>query len=619
LKAGSLLLLLDGVDEVPLSEGDGKMAWSPRESVLSGIATAAPDWSHAGNRILVTSRPYGLDADQVRMLDRSGLAEARIERLPEALQDLLATRWFVALPKTSAEGVKFAQDMLREVRELSQGVEALAGNPLLLTAICIIYGEGKQLPRDIHDLYDRIVKTSLHSRYPRDPRLIEPVRARLAAVALGMHTGDPAEPNRTVPEAEISFDELDQILAKYRGANLETESGFRDHVDAREDLLSHSGLLSQGSDKRAGFYHLSFQEFLAAEQTTKCNEGVDKLMEVFLKRAEFPNWQPTLRFLLSRRVTSLGHKGVIELLERFLKKIDLRNVSKSMGLALTAQDALAILLDRGLNLQGPLLERFTTICLKTIEQDVAPKSRLELALMLGRIGDPRVAESLNDANAWVTVPAGDYIYGDDNTKINIERPFQLSRYAVTNAQFAGFVAEGYQDQQLWHPAGWTWRESNNITQPDHWADSKWNGATCPVVGVSWWEADAFCRWAKVRLPNEHEWEAAARGPKGLEYPWSDQWQEGLCNSAETGLGRTSPVGIFPKSGSFCGAQDMAGNVWEWCSDHYDPAERKKDNAGRVLRDGSWINLAVNCRSSIRRDVLPDIRNYIFGFRVARTL
>ena len=71
-----------------------------------------------------------------------------MEAMPEAVQDLLAARWFVALPKTSADGQEFALSMLREVRQLSQGVEALAGNPLLLTAICIIYGEGKQLPKD---------------------------------------------------------------------------------------------------------------------------------------------------------------------------------------------------------------------------------------------------------------------------------------------------------------------------------------------------------------------------------------------------------------------------------------------------------------------------------------
>ena len=160
---------------------------------------------------------------------------------------------------------------------------------------------------------------------------------------------------------------------------------------------------------------------------------------------------------------------------------------------------------------------------------------------------------------------------------------------------------------------------NNITQPEYWDDSKWNGATCPVVGISCWEADAFCRWAKVRLATEHEWEAAARGPAGLKYPWGNEDRIGLCNSNEMGLSRTSAVGIFPPSVSHCGAHDMAGIVWERCSDHYEPVRQKDDNAGRVLRGGSWFIQAVNCRSAIRVNGQPDFRSRIVGFRVARTL
>ncbi len=602
LKAGSLLLILDGVDELPLSDGHGRLAWSPRESVLAGVSTAAPEWVVAGNRLLITSRPYGLDSDQVRMLERSGLAETRIERLPETLQGLLATRWFVALPKTSAEGVKFAQDMLLQVRQLPQGFNAFGENPLLLTAICIIYGEGKQLPRDIHELYDRIVKTSLHSRYPKDPCLIEPVRARLAAVALGMHTGDPAEPKRAVPEAEISFEELSQILAKYRCANLETESGFKDQVHIREDLLNYSGLLSQGSDRRAGFYHLSFQEFLAAEQITRHNEGVSKLFKVFEERSHVANWRLTLRFLMSRRAT-IGHKAVVELLDRILNKIEQLGVTNSVGLSLNLVDGLAILLDRGIQLQPPLPHRVSRICLKAIEHEIPLQSRMELALMLGRLGDPRIFEAFDDENAWISVPVAQST-GESGSVCN---ELKLSKYPVTNLQFSAFAKEGYSRKELWSEEGWEWKKEFNVTESLYYDTDMWNAPNSPVVGVSWWEADAFCRWHGGRLPRVSEWIAAAVSCKSSLFPWGAKFLPSLANTRESGLLRICPVGMFPGGTSESGMVDAVGNVQEWCLGD--------DTGLRPLCGSSWASHNAECKLEKIANDVPSTRNQMYGFRI----
>ncbi|MCH7725905.1 MAG: SUMF1/EgtB/PvdO family nonheme iron enzyme, partial [Planctomycetes bacterium] len=267
-----------------------------------------------------------------------------------------------------------------------------------------------------------------------------------------------------------------------------------------------------------------------------------------------------------------------------------------------------------------------------IEQAVELKSRAELARMLGQIGDPRVADDVRDPNAWVEVPVGTYRVGDAKIKkeyreenaltpetVTFARPFQLTKYPVTNGQFGHFMeADGYGEPSLWHEAGWRWREENNVGEPGYWRDTKWNSPTQPVVGVSWWEADAFCRWAGWRLPSEREWEAAARGPQGWTYPWEGKWRKGICNSDEADLSVTTPVGIFPDSASFCGAHDMAGNVWEWCSDTWDPARVDDPDGGRVLRGGSWFYIPRFCRSAIRLDNRPDYRLNDVGFRVART-
>ena len=130
-----------------------------------------------------------------------------------------------------------------------------------------------------------------------------------------------------------------------------------------------------------------------------------------------------------------------------------------------------------------------------------------------------------------------------------------------------------------------------------------------ILGVSFWEAEAFCAWAGGRLPTEGEWEAAARGPKGLSYPWGDAWQDGICNTSEAELGVTSPVGLFPRARQADRAiDDLAGNVWEWCASLYG-----KDS--RVLRGGTWGYSQNGARSADRYSNYPYDRNYYLGFRV----
>ena len=127
-----------------------------------------------------------------------------------------------------------------------------------------------------------------------------------------------------------------------------------------------------------------------------------------------------------------------------------------------------------------------------------------------------------------------------------------------------------------------------------------------------WEAEAFATGAGGRLPTEWEWEAGARGPEGLTYPWGDDWADGICNTDEAGLNATSPVGIFPRSRSKTfGLDDMAGNVWEWCSSLYDP----KDRIHRVVRGGSWIGNSGVARAAYRYWGSPEFRYDLIGFRV----
>jgi len=152
----------------------------------------------------------------------------------------------------------------------------------------------------------------------------------------------------------------------------------------------------------------------------------------------------------------------------------------------------------------------------------------------------------------------------------------------------------------------------------------------PVVWVSWDDCQEFCEKVGLSLPTEAQWEYAARGPESRVYPWGDEWdpKRVCCHENRGPGGRMFPVGSFSAGASWCGALDMAGNVYEWCGDCYDEdcyAQSPRRNptgpaAGewRVLRGGSWGSSASICRSAARRHRRPEDSYDDLGFRVARS-
>ena len=133
--------------------------------------------------------------------------------------------------------------------------------------------------------------------------------------------------------------------------------------------------------------------------------------------------------------------------------------------------------------------------------------------------------------------------------------------------------------------------------------------------MSSWEAAACCAWAGGRLPREEEWIAAALGPHGFQYPWGNNWEDGICNTKEAGLGVTSPVGLFPRARhTELGIEDLFGNLWEWCGSLYH-ATKINDRNELVMHGGSWADEAYLALSYFRRDAVPDRREEDFGFRV----
>ncbi|MCP5016733.1 MAG: formylglycine-generating enzyme family protein, partial [Ketobacter sp.] len=255
----------------------------------------------------------------------------------------------------------------------------------------------------------------------------------------------------------------------------------------------------------------------------------------------------------------------------------------------------------------------------------------------------------------VLIPKGEFLMGSsdaDGEAKDIEKPqhpvylpaYYMDITPVTNAQFARFMAaDGYANPAYWAEAiaAQRWQDGTFLDpyagnkptgEPRYWQDKTWNGAEQPVVGVSWYEAMAYARWAGKRLPSEAEWEKAARGTDGRIYPWGNEWESGYANSKESKLEKTSPVGQYAPSGnSPFGVIDMAGNVWEWCSTRYrdekkktyaypyNPNDGREDLSGgdeiwRMLKGGSWYEEASSLRCGVRFRYYPGYWRNHFGFR-----
>jgi serine/threonine-protein kinase len=133
----------------------------------------------------------------------------------------------------------------------------------------------------------------------------------------------------------------------------------------------------------------------------------------------------------------------------------------------------------------------------------------------------------------------------------------------------------------------------------------------PVASVSWYEAAAYCAWDGVRLPFEAEWERAARGIEGREYPWGKEEPDEQRANFDRKVGNPTPVGLYPAGATPEGVADMAGNVWEWLEDWYE-----RDRV-RVLRGGSFFLDSRNLRASFRYMDVPGDRSNSVGFRCAR--
>ncbi len=269
---------------------------------------------------------------------------------------------------------------------------------------------------------------------------------------------------------------------------------------------------------------------------------------------------------------------------------------------------------------------------------------------------PPQAPVSTDLPAEVLVPGGPFVMGTSAHPwaLDNERPahqvqvppFWLDTAPVTNDDYQQFIAAGgYDEPCWWHPTGWQHRQTAGLTAPLFWQQNgrEWLRRRFsrlepvpgdePVMHVSWYEADAYARWAGKRLPTESEWEKAARHDPATDtvrqYPWGDD--DATAERANLGQDhlQPAPAGAYPAGVSPLGIHQLIGDVWEWTSSDFSPypgfvgwpyREYSEVFFGpeyKVLRGGSFAADRVACRGTFRNWDYPIRRQIFAGFRCAR--
>ncbi len=232
---------------------------------------------------------------------------------------------------------------------------------------------------------------------------------------------------------------------------------------------------------------------------------------------------------------------------------------------------------------------------------------------------------------WINIPAGSTTIEDGTRKGSVlpegtkggqyDVPaFMIAKYPVTVAEYEVFVNDGgYGNSDYWYG------QSPTSAYLEFWNNPEWHKPNHPVVGVSWYEAIAFCTWLSnkkgksVLLPTEQQWQRAAQGDDGRKYPWGDECSKEYANYGQKAKdGRTTPVTQYPNGASPYGVMDMSGNVDEWCLTEWgtDSTELKFESVSeRVLRGGGWNASEGTITTTYRSSNNSHYGSYFWGFRI----
>lgn len=668
LHSGAALVLFDGLDEVPI---EGK---SSRRTVLRAIREFAR--LYRDTRVILTCRARAFDESlrtelgwHVETLAPFTLSQIRY--FVEAWDTELATAGQIIHRQVKPTRAKLI-GVITDSRHIH--LRAMAENPLLLTLMALVFYDQGELPRDRPQLYERILDLLLDQwDTMRDGQGL--------ADTIGLPFLNSTDIHRQIDQLSyqahlkaLSRDSRGRLARSEVRDVLESfflDSGISDDAAAAVAVrclgyISERSELIVPDDKDSfAFASLTMQEYCAGRYIAL---GSDDPVTLIMRRRMDDRWREPILLGLGAAQKSnpfLIDRVLSDLIDWQENEAD-KDIDDWLDDLLLADE---IGQDRGWEYLQVLhvnvrriqrdLKRGIATCLA---HPRALDRQIQAAETLGRLGDPRIPATISAWYAelarrnetfgqpegyWCYVPPGDYHIGDWEKRGAADIPLQaywITRFPITVAQFAPFVAAGYGDEdeteRWWTPEGKKWKRKETVSRPHYWQQPPYNGSNQPVIGVTWYEAMAYCAWLSeqlrgalpegyvVRLPTEAEWEAAASCNANGErrfYPWGEHeptTERAIFDTSNRG--RPVPVGCCPAGMASCGALDMAGNVWEWTLSRHqqypNASQAEAEDFARdawdvPLRGGAWYSDKKSLGSGARDRLYPLGQNAGAGFRV----
>jgi formylglycine-generating enzyme required for sulfatase activity len=663
LNDGHCLLVLDGLDEVP-----SDLRERVREAAAAAIRRCKVE------RIIVTCRIRSYHGPAVF----SDFSAYTLAPFDEEKIKQFARGWYNTQVKLKKFAEADAEKRAADFAHAATALRELAANPMLLTSMAIIHQRDIGLPDQRVKLYSLVVDV-LVRRWQRHKAgevlpsvdlvrfLKDDLRLRTTLERLGYEAQRAS--NSPYPDTQsgdlLRMKALEILERQDYLGNITLAHEFLDYVDQRAGLLVGRGG-EPGKPLAYGFPHRSLQEYLAGCYLI----GQRDLMRSFYAHAgEGEVWD--LAAQLGMEELYYNRRSLNTLLDlayQLCASCTADTPRNQRALLWSGQVAALVGVppirqDSGRPDGGQVyLERIRAQLVTVLSGSLPPVERCEAGNALARLGDPRPDVLTLEGMCFCFVPGGAFeVEKGQKTEIP---PFWLGQHPVSQAQFAVFVQEGgYTDPQWWQEAikdqwwgkaGFKGRYDNQPRQAPNLCGMPFDLPNHPVVGVSWYEALAFTRWLEARahrmgwlpanwgvgLPNEQEWEKAARGGEQLpqptlvrvlseglppdgpraqcpnllprrEYPWGDGFDIQKANIDETGIGSTSALGCFAGGVGPYGNLDLSGNVWEWQENWWG-----EERESKALRGGSWFydQLFAGCSDRYGDD--PGNWYYFVGLRCA---